>query len=212
MKHAHSFASDGSHGVEDELGGGDGDRAAPFGDTFRSRGDYSSGTFYAYRRKFLADSDNVLKPPDEFMTKKQMRNSIKINRGGVQTLKTMVSYPTENLLVTKAQKAKQEAAVIRRNRKKNEGMIVLDTYSSVNEKDWSEEMRLQLITRMSPPYCPYVCVGHLPSIKVGKMTVLCIRLQGLPRSASPLARHKALNTQSAPWDRIMVYFGYTPSD
>jgi len=41
-----------------------------FGDTFQSRGDYTKGTFYGYRRAYL-DKEH-LRPPDLLMTKKQV--------------------------------------------------------------------------------------------------------------------------------------------
>jgi hypothetical protein len=45
-----------------------------FGDHFGQRGDYTEGLFYAGRRKYLNDDGSSdLEPPDEFKSKRQLR-------------------------------------------------------------------------------------------------------------------------------------------
>ena len=100
-----------------------------FGDLFGTRGDYSTGVFYAGRRKFIPplrpisakdSKPNTLKPPDLFMTRQQTRKHIKsqIKSDGVSNFKILAFNSVSAELENKAIKAdlirKQEGQKMKR--------------------------------------------------------------------------------------------------
>ena len=86
-------------------------RETPFGDTFGSKADYSLGMFYASRRKFLKDNDdNKLQPPNEFMTRKQSLNFVRmLSNDKLNSLQNMAYFQAN-------EKSEQAAADARRKR------------------------------------------------------------------------------------------------
>ena len=113
----------------------------PFGDTFGSKADYSLGMFYASRRKFLKDDgDNKLQPPNEFMTRKQSLNFVRmLSNDKLNSLQNM-SYFQAN------EKSEQAAADARRKRllkgrQQKQQSIVVQNFSSIDPTDWEEIMQ-----------------------------------------------------------------------
>lgn len=116
--------------------------SVPFGDTFGSKADYTKGMFYASRRKFLKpeDDNNTLQPPNEFMTRKQSLNFVRMcSSDKLNSLQNM-SYFNAN------EKSEQAAAQIRRQRlmkgrQQKEKNIVVHNFSSIDPIDWEETVQ-----------------------------------------------------------------------
>ena len=102
--------------------------------------DEPTGTYYAARRTFLTGSDNALRPPPEFMTRKQMRNLLRVNRGsGLENLRTLDCFKdTENALESKKEKKRKEQEGRQRSKQPT---YVLQRFSSTDKQDWSEQVQ-----------------------------------------------------------------------
>ena len=117
-----------------------------FGDPFASKTDYSKGTFYEARRRFLTGPvtsgvANPLEPPNDFKTKMQVRTSNHLNRSTFQRLDYVRKKDElfDGGLMSKAQTRKQEG--IRKLRKKQGAVIIVDNFSSIRREDWTEEFQ-----------------------------------------------------------------------
>ena len=133
-----------------------------------SRRDYIDGQFYSGRREFLYSDEqmNVLEPPDEFKTRRQVHNSMKIkNAGGIDYSK----------IATEFKKAKVESVnkdlnslISRRDAGKKpykkplpKNMVVIEKYSSTDPRDWQEivqagvRMWVNHSTGEASDECPY---------------------------------------------------------
>jgi hypothetical protein len=111
---------------------------APFGDTFATRSDYSMGMMYAGRRKFMNDdSDDPLRPPAEFMTRKQsLRNAILSKGDKLQNLSNMAYFRGEQEQNNIAQANKRK---LMSKKKVIATEITIETFSSTDPADWEEE-------------------------------------------------------------------------
>ena len=100
-----------------------------------------SGLDYAARRMFLTGSDNPLQPPPEFMTRKQMRNFLRVNRGtGLENLRTLDCFKdTENALESKAKEKKRKDLEGRQRTK--QPVYVIQRFSTTKREDWAEEVQ-----------------------------------------------------------------------
>ena len=98
--------------------------------------DETLGAYYAARRTFLHEGENPLQPPAEFMSRKQMRNFLKVNRGsGLENLRTLDCFKdTENVESKKEKKRKEHEG---RNRNK-QPTYVIQRWSSTKKEDWAE--------------------------------------------------------------------------
>jgi hypothetical protein len=108
-----------------------------FGDALGNQGDYSSGMFYACRRKYLTnevDKRGVIKgklrPPTDFMTVRQKRNHVRIIKEGIsmnfKNLDFKKSSETEDYIPPRPHVARNEP-------------IVIQKYPSLNPRHWREE-------------------------------------------------------------------------
>jgi hypothetical protein len=106
---------------------------APFGDTFGTKADYTQGTFYGGNRRFLTETDNPLMPPYEFLTRKQSLSRIRLMKSeGLGNIQGM--FQTENTFKTNRKH-------MLKSRKAPNKVIQLQTYSSIDPKDWVEEFQ-----------------------------------------------------------------------
>ena len=124
-----------------------------FGDLFGTRSDYSKGTFYRGKKIFLSDnmfattnketstdidceSPNMLKPPDMFMTRKQIRKHKTIsNLSHFKKLDFNVVKEDGDLKAMKAAMIRRQEGQLKK--KKTPSTFTLDPYSSYQKKDWT---------------------------------------------------------------------------
>lgn len=114
-----------------------------FGDVFGTREDYRKGTFYAGRREFLHSAGkNVLEPPPDFKTKKQMRNYIKIKKGGgINFQKLTFDFKEkEGFQATGANQVNKNKPETKKSQKAKK-MIIVERFSSTAKEDWQEEFQ-----------------------------------------------------------------------
>ena len=101
--------------------------------------DETLGTRYAARRVFLNDSDNPLRPPAEFMTRKQMRNNLKVNRGsGLENLRTLDCFKDTETNESKKEKKRKEQEG---RQKSKQPVYVIQRFSSTSKEDWTEQVQ-----------------------------------------------------------------------
>lgn len=110
---------------------------------YMSQQDDASGLYYAGRRVFLSTEggDNPLQPPADFMTRKQMRNHLRVTRSGsgLEGLRTLdVFVKDAETMESKKEKKRKEQDLRQKN--KPSGTIVLQRFSSTNKDDWVEEL------------------------------------------------------------------------
>ena len=123
-------------------------------DPFHLNADYMKGVMYVGRRQFLGgdDDDNGgLKPPTEFMTKKQARVTLKVLRDNATNTvdfnhilhikkSASSSMGEEEGGETKHHhKNVTEKANKRPTKAKRQPMIVIEEFSSTRPEDWTEE-------------------------------------------------------------------------
>ena len=117
-------------------------------DPFHLNADYMKGVLYEGRRQFLNTvGEDSLKPPLEFMTKKQARSTLKIERDNatktvdfnhILVIKTnKKDEPDEE--TTKHQKHVAEKEKKRTTKNKRQAMIVIEEFTSTRPEDWSEQ-------------------------------------------------------------------------
>lgn len=109
-----------------------------------SQQDDASGLYYAGRRVFLSTEggDNPLLPPPDFMTRKQMRNHLRVTRSGsgLEGLRTLdVFVKDAETMESKKEKKRKEQDLRQKN--KPSGTILLQRFSSTNKDDWVEELQ-----------------------------------------------------------------------
>ena len=118
-------------------------KRAPFGDTFGNKADYTSGTFYAARRKYLVpesgvegnEDGNVLQPQPEFMTRKQSLRFVRnLKSDGLSTLQNM-AYFNQDAVKADAERERKRKAMIKSRKEQNKPIIV-QKFTSVNPVDW----------------------------------------------------------------------------
>lgn len=128
-------------------------KRAPFGDIFGNKADYTSGTFYAARRKFLVpeggmegnEDGNCLQPPPESMTRKQSLRFVKnLKSDKLSTLQSM-AYFNQDAAKADAERERKRKAMIK-SRKEQNKPIVIQRFSSVDPADW--EMIVQAGCKM----------------------------------------------------------------
>lgn len=107
-----------------------------FGDALGNQGDYSTGMFYACRRKFLTNDvdkrgviKGLLRPPTDFMTVRQKRNHVRITKEGI-------SMNFKNLDFKKANET--EDYIPPRPHYVRNDPIVIQKYPSLNPRHWRE--------------------------------------------------------------------------
>ncbi len=109
----------------------------PFGDTFRTRGDYSKGMMYMARRTYMdSESENSLRPPDLFLTRSQsIRRVFLSSNDKLSNIQNMAYFRDE-----------QQQGAANNNKRKQmikkkaiEKQIIIDKFSSTNPEDWEEE-------------------------------------------------------------------------
>eukprot|EP00607_Mallomonas_marina_P000225 CAMPEP_0182429192 /NCGR_PEP_ID=MMETSP1167-20130531/25585_1 /TAXON_ID=2988 /ORGANISM="Mallomonas Sp, Strain CCMP3275" /LENGTH=218 /DNA_ID=CAMNT_0024612573 /DNA_START=210 /DNA_END=866 /DNA_ORIENTATION=- len=122
----------------------DGTKPVLFGDPFGSRAEYVSGVFYGGRCKFLHEDDhhedNALQAPPDFMTRRQMRNALKLRSQGVQHMQKLDFIrrnEADELIATKAAHARKQDVQGKKNRNAGSN-IVIQKHSSTNQDDWEE--------------------------------------------------------------------------
>lgn len=118
------------------------------------RRDFTGGLFYSGRREYLYDFDNgiqknILEPPDEFKSKEQLRNALKIkNSGGIDYSKISESVKKvseevldhqngKNIVLTKKERAKGKEIAARKNEKQFKNVII-ERYSTLDPAAWAE--------------------------------------------------------------------------
>ena len=110
-----------------------------FGDASGAHGDYSMGLFYSGRRKFLKDDEEKLKPPSLFMTCRQKRIEMKLQKESYKPIskleftKKAPPSETEELFKNYISEHKKAPPV-----KKKEAFITVERYPSVNPAEWDE--------------------------------------------------------------------------
>lgn len=113
-----------------------------FGDATGDRGDYSTGLFYAGRRKFLTDEKEALMPPSQFMTARQKRNHIR-NQNTGKTFSSIAklefkkqTHPQEGDGEPHSQDhaAKRPLPV----QKSHQTTVTIRKYASINPLEWQE--------------------------------------------------------------------------
>jgi len=120
---------------------------AMFGDVFCTREDYRQGTFYSGRREFLHSSEkNVLEPPQDFKTKKQMRNFLKIKKGGEINFQKLTFDFKEKEGFFQASGANKLNSMsgnkeTKKDKQKQKKMIIVERFSSTAKEDWLEEFQ-----------------------------------------------------------------------
>lgn len=122
-----------------------------FGDMFQSRGEYTTGLFYAGRMKYIHSTpkstagrattaplvpSSTLQPPTDFMTIRQRRDFLRLERGGTH------SAGFQRLEFKKLTEAEDRPGKgplgkgIVHNQSKT---ITIQKYPSVDPRDWREE-------------------------------------------------------------------------
>jgi hypothetical protein len=137
-------------------------KKVPFGDTFGSKADYSTGTFYAGRRQFLVMEEdgsspvkqedekkvleskksegNVLQPPHEFMTRKQSLRFVQnLKSDKLSTLQNM-SYFNQDAAKVEVERERKRKQMLMRKKEQNKP-IVLQKFSSIDPAVWEEEVQ-----------------------------------------------------------------------
>ena len=119
---------------------------ALFGDAFGTRGDYSKGIFYAGRRKYLGDPEeleqNPLRPPLYFMSRTQRaKNSMRSN--GIRLFQKLDfkkdEDPARNVKADIAQANRlTRARSIKQGRRSS---ITLKRFHGTNANDWRREFQ-----------------------------------------------------------------------
>ena len=106
--------------------------------------DETTGTYYAARRVFLKDGgnegdNNPLQPPPEFMTRKQMRNFLRVNRGsGLEGLRTLDCFKDSENIESKKEKKRKEQEGRQRSK---QPVYDLKRFSSTKKEDWVEQIQ-----------------------------------------------------------------------
>ena len=102
-----------------------------------------SGQFYSVRRMFLVDdSNNPLQPPPEFMTRKQMRNHLRVHKAGgsgLEGLRTLDFQPRDG--EGAEQKKGQARAKLGGSQRNKEAIIEVARFSSTRREDWREQVQ-----------------------------------------------------------------------
>lgn len=119
-------------------------KRAPFGDTFGNKADYTSGTFYAARRKYLVEAGmegneegNVLQPPPESMTRKQSLRFVRnLKSDKLESLQSM-AYFNQDAVKADAERERKRKAMMKKNKEASKPIIV-QKFSSVDPADWEE--------------------------------------------------------------------------
>lgn len=111
-----------------------------FGDTFGQHADYSTGLFYGGRREFLHTDDdtNVLEPPRDFKSKKQMAHELKIQQSGGVHLQKLEFASAQVGDGTATKKVKGDT---NQKKKKVSKTIYVERFSSSSKEDWVEEFQ-----------------------------------------------------------------------
>lgn len=125
-----------------------------FGGLLRLKDDFSSGSIYSSRRSFLKTSSkpgyNLLEPPEEFKTKSQMKRTvienqhILQNKNYKQDLRDKVGNLVKSIAGISTLKQEQQVKFVPRNsknrlNKKSDRKIVIEKFSSTDQKDWCEQ-------------------------------------------------------------------------
>jgi hypothetical protein len=112
------------------------------------RRDFLGGLFYSGRREYLHENEksNSLEPPNEFKTKKQMRNELKIKKSGGIDYTKIRDYSNQtgtnqyDQILNK--KEKDNAKKLQNIQKRNSTLpTVIETFSSLDPKDWAQEFQ-----------------------------------------------------------------------
>ncbi len=108
-----------------------------FGDALGNHGDYTQGMFYSLRRKYLSTSKGSLRPPVEFLTRRQKRNHVKIEKEGVFLKVQQLDFKKQ--LPEGESEAPQRVFV--QNKKATEAAktVLVQKYTSIDPADWVEE-------------------------------------------------------------------------
>lgn len=107
-----------------------------------------SGQFYSARRTFLVDdsgpggSSNPLQPPADFMTRKQMRNFLRVHKAGgtgLEGLRTLDFQPRDG--EGAEQKKGQARSKLGGAHRSKEAVVEVTRFSSTRREDWREELQ-----------------------------------------------------------------------
>jgi hypothetical protein len=123
------------------------------------------GMMYAVRRKFMNDEcDDPLRPPQEFMTRKQsLRNAILSKGDKLQNLSNMAYFRGEQEQNNIAQANKRK---LMSKKKVIATEITIETFSSTDPADWEEEflagcrMWTNHSTGEVSEVCPWAGIGE----------------------------------------------------
>lgn len=136
------------------LNGGDSmmSEGTMFGDLFQCRGDYTTGLFYSGRMRYMhgnnigsnasraATAPNVvpsaLMPPNDFMTIRQRRDFIRLERGGTHSAGFQrLEFKKLLEIEDRPGRGPQGKGVVQNQLK----TVTIQKYPSIDPKDWREE-------------------------------------------------------------------------
>lgn len=121
-----------------------------FNDIFQSRGEYTTGLFYAGRRRYIHDEitssgpraatapvgvPSALQPPTEFMTIRQRRDFLRLERGGTHSGFQRLEFKKLAEMEDRPGRGPLGKGVVQNQSK----TITIQKYPSVDPKDWREE-------------------------------------------------------------------------
>ena len=113
-----------------------------FGDALGNNGDYSRGIFYGGRRKYLSQKNagpgGVLGPPVDFMTRRQKRNHVKIEREGIVLKVSQLDFKKQG---PELDETPSRIFVQNKNKAAEVKTIVIEKYKSVDPEDWLVEQQ-----------------------------------------------------------------------
>ena len=115
-------------------------RPVLFGDHFGTKAEYTRGIFYGGRWRYLHnESLHALQAPEEFMTRRQKRDAIRLRKQGIQQMQKL-DFAKKNegdeIFGTKAAQARKLEGQGKKSRKEK---IIIQKFSSTNKNDWSYE-------------------------------------------------------------------------
>lgn len=148
-------------------------------DPFHLNADYMKGVLYVGRRQFLGGDDDEkggLKPPTEFMTKKQARVTLNLMRDNATNMvdfnhilhikkSASAAMGEEEGGDTKHHKNVTEKANKRPTKAKRQPMIVIEEFSSTRPEDWTEQSQAGVKTWVNhntgevSGFCPWKAYG-----------------------------------------------------
>lgn len=109
-----------------------------FGDLFNTRGDYAGGLFYSGARRYLTSDSNRMEPPNEFKTKKQLRNMMRGGQNSIE-LRSNIEGNTMNFLRQSDKAEKPKPLKISKKDTKSDGIIIIER--DLNPSHWKESVQ-----------------------------------------------------------------------